>query len=149
MQCWLRQQECHCFKSISYQGFCVWSWAQGQPSPSPVGCGGWRIVGKQLLPRWGCAGVSTSRPALWSRCSITTALRSSHWRWKEQSRCVLHIRSMANGFAVFMDIVFLTKAKTAENVITLRCCCCKTKLSLARAKQTLRCSPLIGQRGNR
>lgn len=39
-------------------------------------------------------------------CSIAVALGSSRWRWEEQSRRVLHIRSMANGFAIFMDFVF-------------------------------------------
>lgn len=59
-------------------------------------------------------------------CSIAVALGSSRWRWEEQSRRVLHIRSMANGFAIFMDFVFfLTKAKTTKNVITLPCCCYK------------------------
>lgn len=61
-------------------------------------------VEKQLLEDVNT--IPTSNPALPSCCGIAMALRSSGWHRKEQSCCVVHIRSMANGFAIFMDFVF-------------------------------------------
>jgi len=64
------------------------------------------MVEKRLVPRRGRArALPSPAPALPSACGIAVARRSSRWRWEEQSRCALHTRSMANGFAVFMDFV--------------------------------------------